>query len=297
MPLFIPSRSIDEPCVPPEWLKVQRRSDIFDEMCFDLIEDVYRRRFEPLLESARARDEAVDEVGLAFALCAHDHVLFAIDQSLGASRCIKGPTLVHATYSCARSALEACSTLHWLLEPGETTGTKGRFAKLLEWYKRDNENERKRTGESRDSDSFAKKIKGAIDIANELGIEHEPKKRKQGPVFATEYNATERAGNFVESGDSEYRLYSGVLHCDTLALSTTWMANTHISNPGETEYAPDRALGMITNLIVWVARATHEFYAYCGHDLDDLNKRLQVYLTHLRVHKSRRTWATETKPS
>lgn len=306
MPTFRPSHTSDKQSTPTEWLLVQRRSDIFDEMCNEFIDKVLPLPTELIPGSVLMQDAEAYEIGITLPMCAHDHYLFALDNALGASRCVKDPTLSHAAYSCARTVLEACSALHWLLEPGDTAETKARFAQLMQLYGRDiwsNRNSElrvgKKTGTTEDDIKLSseQKIQGSIAIACELGIEHKRKNQEVSPTFAPEYNATERAGNFVKGGDSEYRLYSEVVHGNSRVLEKTWMATPNVLNPSDIEYRPERGLHLIENLATWIARATHEFYAYCGHDLDDLNKRLQVYLTHLRVHKSRRTWATETKPS
>ena len=306
MPNFRPSQSTVKRNTPTEWLLVQQRSGIFDDMCNEFVDRIRRLPSEPIPGSVLVQDAEADDVGLALAMCAHDHYLFALDNALGASRCVKDPALSHAAYSCARTVLEACSTLHWLLEPGDAAETKARFAQLMQLYGRDiwsNRNSEllvgKKTGtiEHDIKLSSEQKIRGSIAIACELGIEHKRKNQDVRPTFAPEYNATERADNFVKGGDSEYRLYSEVVHGNSRVLEKTWMAAPNVLNPSDIEYRPERGLRLIENLATWIARATHEFYAYCGHDLDDLNKRLQVYLTHLRVHKSRRAWATETKPS
>lgn len=306
MPTFRQTRPTENHSIPTEWLVVRRASDIFDEMCYDFIDEISRIPGERLPGSARLRDAQVDDIGVRFALCVRDHILFALDLALGASRCVKDPTLNHAAYSCARSVLEACSTLHWLLDPEDGSGSKGRFAELMQLYGRDVWNER-------DSDSLASqrskrtedeikrlsemRFQGAIAIADELGLDHKRKSQEVRPTFASEHNATIRAGNFIEGGDSEYRLYSRVVHCDTRAWQETWMAKPNIPNSDEVKYAPERALRLITNLATWFARATHEVYLYFGFDLVDLDTRLRVYFTRLRIHKSRWTWATPTNQS
>ena len=143
MPLFIPSRSIDEPDVPPAWREVQLASKIFDKMCKAFINEVRRLPPEPVPGSVRAQDAAVDELVVRLVKYARDHFLFALDHALGMSKCLKYPPTSHAAYACARTMIETCSTLHWLLETGENTGTKDRFARVLELYSRDVWNERK----------------------------------------------------------------------------------------------------------------------------------------------------------
>ena len=300
MPTFRPSHTSDKQSTPTEWLRVQRRSDIFDEMCNEFIDKVLRLPTEPIPGSLLVQDAEANDVGLALVMCTHDHFLFALDHALGASRCVKDPALIHAPYSSARTVLETCSMLHWLLEPAKSRGAEGRFARILELYSRDMWNERKwelQVGEKlgRDEDeikeSFEKKAKWAIKIARKLDIEREHKDQEQRPIFATLLDATSRAGKYIKDADLEYRLYSRVIHCETPALAQTWMMRPDLANPSELVYDPEMALGLITNLATWIARASHEYYAYCGHDLDELDQRLRVCFTRLCIHKSRWTWA------
>lgn len=307
MPTFRSSQTIDKQSTPTEWLLVQRRLDIFDEMCNEFIDEALRIPTELIPGSALVQAiEADEEAGLTVAMCAHDHFLFALDQALGASRCLKDPTLIHAPYSSARTVLETCSMLLWLLEPGENTGTEGRFARIMELYSRDVWNERKwelqvgnKLGRDEDKikESFEKKARGAIAIADLLDIRHKRKDKEQRPIFAMLPDATPRVSRYIKDADLDYRLYSRVIHWETPAAAQTWMMRPNLANPCESEYNPEMAFRLITNLATWIARATHEFYAYCGHDLDELDQHLRVYFTHLRIHKSRWTWATESKVS
>lgn len=300
MPLFIPSRSIDEPGVPPAWREVQRASKIFDDMCNEFIDKVLRLPTEPIPGSLLVQDAEANDVGLALVMCTHDHFLFALDHALGASRCVKDPALKHAPYSSARTVLETCSMLHWLLEPAESRGAEGRFARLLELNSRDLWNERKwelQVGEKvgRDEenikDSFEKKIEQLTDNADDLSIPYKRTSEEQRPIFATLLDATPRVGKYIKDADLEYRLYSRVIHYETPALAQTWMVRPNLARPGELAYNPEMAFRLIANLATWIARATHAFYAYCGHDLDELDRRLRVCFTRLCIHKSRWTWA------
>ena len=306
MPTFRSSQTNDTRSVPTEWLRVQRRSDIFDEMCNEFIDKILRLPTEPIPGSLLVQDAVADDVGLALVMCTHDHFLCVLDHALGASRCVKVPALIHAPYSSARTVLETCSMLHWLLEPAEITGTEGRFARILELNSRDLWNERKwelqvgeKSGRNEENikDSFEKKVERLTAIADYLSIPYKRTSEAHRPIFATLLDATPRVGKYVKDADLEYRLYSRVIHCETPALAQTWMVRPNLARPGELEYNPEMALRLLANLATWVARATHEFYAYCGHDLDELDQRLRVYFTRLRIHKSRWTWSTETKPS
>lgn len=306
MPLFIPSRSIDEPGVTPEWLEVQRASKIFDDMCNEFIDKIRPLPTALIPGSVLMQDAEEDDVGLALAMCTYDHYLFVLDHALGASRCVKDPTLIHTPYSCARTVLETCSMLHWLLEPAETTGTDGRFARILELNSRDLWNERKwelQVGEKlgRDEEkikaSFEKKIERLTNIADDLSIPYKPTSKEQRPIFATLLDATPRVGKYIKDADLEYRLYSRVIHCETPALAQTWMVRPNLAHPGELAYNSEMAFRLITNLATWIARASHEYYAYCGHDLNELGQCLRVYFTRLRIHKSRWTWAAPTDAS
>ena len=77
------------------------------------------------------------------------------------------------------------------------------------------------------------------------------------------------------------------MHCENLAVAETCMVLPNIINPSELLYAPDRALRLITSLETWVARATHALYAYEGHDLVEMDARIQGYLSRLRVDEER----------
>ena len=296
MPLFIPSRSNDEPGVPPAWLEVQRASKIFDEMCKAFINEVRRLPFEPVPGSVRARDAAVDELAVQLVQCARDHFLFALDHALGTSKCLKYPPTSHAAYACARTMIETCSTLHWLLETGENTVTKDRFARVLELYSRDVWNERKfdlhvleSTGKTEKEirDSSEQRVEGAIAIADLLSISHKRKDRENRPIFATLMDATARVGTYVEDADLDYRLYSRIMHCETPAVAETWLVHPDPFNPGELLYNPELALRLVKSLSTWVARAGRALYSYCGHDLNEMDRRIQSYTSRLRIDEHR----------
>lgn len=296
MPLFIPSRSNDEPGVPPAWLEVQRASKIFDEMCKAFINEVRSLPFEPVPGSIRARDATVDDLAVQLVQCARDHFLFALDHALGMSKCLKYPPTSHAAYACARTMIETCSTLHWLLGTGENTVTKDRFARVLELYSRDVWNERKfdlhvpeSTGKTEKEirDSSEQHVEGAIAIADLLGIPHQRKGSEHRPIFATLEDATTRVGRCFEDADLDYRLYSRIMHCETPAVAETWLVEPNIFDPSELLYNPELALRLFTSLSTWVAHAGRALYSYCGHDLEEMDRRIQGYVSRLRINKPR----------
>lgn len=299
MPLFIPSRSIDEPGVPPEWLKVQRASKIFDDMCNEFIDEVPQLTRAPIPGSVREQDSKVDGLANQLAECAQNLFLFALDNALGASRCVKYPTLSHAAYACARATVETCSTLHWLLESGQKTGTKERFARLLElnifhlmskrtWdlsaceFLGKNENDVKQ--------SFERWIENVIAVADHLDISYERPNQNKPPKFDNLPNANTRARRCIEDGDLDYRSYSRIMHCDPFAIAVSWMVQPNVSGPGGPIYAAQLPVRMIRNLATWIARVTHSLYSYWGIDLDKLDRCLLVYFTRLGIPESGWTW-------
>lgn len=300
MQLVIPSRSVDEPGVPPEWLEVQRASKIFDDMCNEIIDEVRRLTRKPIPGSVREQDANVDlKVADLLAQCAQDRLLFTLDNALGASKCVKHPTLSHAAYACARATVETASTLFWLFDEAENPGTEARFARVLElycqhaWSKRTwdmsvleilgkNENDVKH--------SFEQRIESVTNIAEDLGMPYKRTDQGRRPVFAKWQDATIRARRCIEDGDLDYRSYSRIMHCETFAVAVSWMVQPNVSGPGGPIYADQLALRMIRNLATWIARVTQTLYSYWGIDLDRLDRCLLVYFTRLGIPESGWTW-------
>lgn len=296
MPKITPSQPTHADEIPQAWVKVQESSLVFDQMCNEFIDEVIQRPIEPLPGSIQSSDASVDEIVVQLAQCARAHFVFALDNALGASKCVKHPPTSHAAYACARTVIETFSKLHWIIESGDEVCTKDRFARLLELYSHDVWNERKwelrikemlGKDEEEIKDSYEQRAEGAIAIADHLGIRHKRKDSNNRPIFAVLLDATDLVGRCIEGADLDYRLYSRVMHGETLAVEETWMVQPNVLNPREVIYAPDLALRLIASLATWVARATHALYSYEGHDLGKMDARIQGYLTRLRVDEER----------
>lgn len=294
MPKITPSQPTHADEIPQAWVKVQESSLIFDAMCNEFTNEVNRLPMEPRPDSIQARDAAVDELVVQLTQCARAHFVFALDHALGASKCVKQPPTSHAAYACARTMIETFSTLHWLIEAGDDIGTKDRFARLLELYSRDLWNERQLAlrinaklcrDEEEIKESFEQFAKRAIAITDHLDIRHKRKDTNNRLIFAKFEDATARVGRCVEDADLDYRVYSRVMHCETHVVGKIWMVQPNILNPSELVYNPELALRLITSLATWVARGTHALYFYEGHDLGEMDARIQGYLTRLRVNE------------
>lgn len=304
MPLYIPPQSIDDPSVPPEWVEVQRASKVLDEMCNEFIDEVRLLRKEPMPGSVREQDANLDrEMADLFAQCAQDRLLFSLDNALGASRCVKHPTLSHAAYACARATVDTSSALYWLLDDGENPGTKARFARALELYRRHVESKRiwdmsvrhfLNKNESDANRFYEQHIDSLIRNADYLGIPCEWKDERHGrhrlPKFAKLPDATTRAARCIEHGDLDYRSYSRIIHCETFAVAVSWLVQPNIASLTEPVYADQLALLLVRNLAGWIAKVTYTLYSYWGLDLEELDRHLLVYFTRLRLGGSSLTW-------
>ena len=132
-------------------------------------------------------------------------------------------------------------------------------------------------------DSSEQRAECAIAIADRLSISYKWKDRQNRPTFTTLMDATARVGKCVEDGDLDYRLYSRIVHCETPAVAENSLVHPNPINPGELLYNPELALRLVKSLSTWVAPAGRALYSYCGHDLNEMDRRIQSYLSRLRI--------------
>lgn len=276
---------------PPVWEPVERAAELLEELIVEIGNPPgIDHLVQPVPGSQYAADRAVDrQTATQLAIRTHDLYLLAADHAKLSTRSLRHMPVTlsliplpnsYAGFTCARAALESCSTASWLIDIAEDVGTHERFARILNLKAQDHSlNQKQYRGSpglqkvagvpfSEMETLYGDVIEEVEEQASRLGIEHiRHTKKPRHPVFVEQPEATEMARMYIPDGALKYRFYSAFVHGGTRVTDHHWLVLAD-TQEGRGFYQPNRAFWIIRSLMWWLGPTAKRIYEYAGRDAE-----------------------------
>lgn len=296
MPIIGPSQQTYTQEIPPEWIAVEQAAKLLEEMCLGIGGPIGLNEIEePCRGSTYAEDsEFGGDIAKHLHARACDLLLNALDQGRSFSRSFQHPPLALAGYSCARAALESCSTASWLVDSNDEVNAEERFKRYFDFTLKGPVSARRVLNRTQHQESldipaaeadslFNSDVRKVLTQAATVGVE--PRKyegRPCRPVFSDNLSATELAGMYFSNGALNYSRFSAIAHCDSGTIENEWLVKADPHNHHKFLYQPKRAFILIWKVMTWFMQTHRRLLKYIGQDLRDIDDTKDFYLSKLK---------------
>ena len=295
------SDSYESSGTPPGWQPVERAAELLEELIVEIgnppgIAHLAR----PVPGSQYAADRAEDrKTATQLAIRTHDLYLLAADHAmlamrslrhLPATQSLKPVPNSYAGFTCARAALDSCSTASWLIDTVEDVGMHQRFARILDLKAQDHALNQVQYRKSQDLQALAGVpfpvmewlYEGTIEEVEEQAKRLDIKpirytKKPRRPVFIEQPDATEMAGMYFPNGALQYRFYSAFVHGGTRVTDHHSLVRAEDLQGARSLYQPNRAFWIIEDLNSWLGETAKRIYGYFGRDPEDIDQLVCRY--------------------
>lgn len=308
---------------PLGWQPVERAAELLEELIVEIGNPPgIDHLVQPVPGSQYAADRAVDRIlGKELAVRTHDLYMLAVDHAMLATRSMRHMPVTlslkhrpnsYAGFTCARAALESCSTASWLVDTAEDVGTTERFARFLDLtaenlflhqipYRKSQDYQRILGVPFHESErSYGDVIEKVEEHARRLGIEPiRHTKNPRRPVFIERPEATEMADTYFKNGAFQYRFYSAFVHGGTRVTDHHSLVRAEDLQGERLLYQPDRAFWIIGDLRSWLGATAKRIHGYAGRDaevevVDQLLRHYDAQIAELKASVESEPLGSET---